>query len=141
MKVFKGGTVAHVQEISAKGGQMRVQRGPVLVLMMVLEFVLGAFGATDPRARALVSDAALAMGGEERLRGLHSLEIKGIGHRYMLEQSERPEGPWLIDYFQIVEQRDLARERIRRDTNSRGCDSTPKRDEARIRRLCSRSSA
>jgi hypothetical protein len=109
---------------SRKGAHMRVQRGPVLVLMMVLELVLGAVGATDPRARALVADAARAMGGEERLRVLHALEIKGIGHRYMLEQSERPEGPWLMDYFQVVEKRDLAESRIRRDTSSRGCDST-----------------
>jgi len=64
------------------------------------------------------------MGGEERLRGLHSIAFKGIGHRYMLEQSERPQVPGSLITFRFPRRRDLAAGRIRRETKSRGCDST-----------------
>jgi len=104
----------------------RYQLGLFVKLGFVLMLITPGFAAISPSdaVRSLVRHSVQAMGGEERLRGLHSMSFKGIGHRYMLEQSERPEGPWLLDYFQISEERDLDRGRIRRETKSRGCDST-----------------
>lgn len=54
------------------------------------------------------------MGGEEKLRGVKSVQIDGVGHTYFVEQSERPEGPWIVDYQQISEQRDYDKNRLRR---------------------------
>jgi hypothetical protein len=84
-----------------------------------------AGGQTDSQtARARVQAAIQAMGGEERLRAIHTDKLEGIGHRYMLEQSERPEGPWVLDYFQITQKRDFDHGRLLEERRSRGCDST-----------------
>lgn len=84
-----------------------------------------ALGGTDSDlARARVRAAIQVMGGEERLRAIHSDQLKGIGHRYMTEQSERPEGPWLLDYFEITQDRDFDHGRLIEKRRSRGCDST-----------------
>ena len=75
-------------------------------------------------AQQLVKGAIRAMGGESLLRSINAISLKGIGHRYMLEQSQRPEGPWLLDYFQITETRDFRHVRSRQTIVSRGCNST-----------------
>lgn len=81
-------------------------------------FVLLAIGAIEPCALAAahpgtddaqgeVASAIMAMGGGQVLDSVHSLEFAAVGHRNMLEQSLRPEGPWWQDYFQIDEIRDF----------------------------------
>lgn len=80
--------------------------------------------AAQKDAKAYVNAAILAMGGTDRLQSIHSLSFKAIGQRAMLEQSERPEGPWLMDYFQVSEFLDYAHDRQRVDRQSRGCGST-----------------
>lgn len=67
--------------------------------------------------------AISAMGGEARLRSIKSLTLEFVGHQWALEQSERPEGPWLSSYQQGTEIRDLTKgrqwlESQRRDWNS-----------------------
>lgn len=42
-----------------------------------------------------------------------------MGHTYFVEQSERPEGPWIVDYQQISELRDYSGKRLRRTTAER----------------------
>lgn len=59
-------------------------------------------------AHAAVMAAIDAMGGEQVLASVHSLEFDAIGHRNMLEQSLRPEGPWWQDYFQLDEIQDFS---------------------------------
>ena len=44
-------------------------------------------------AADLLRSALAAMGGEEKIRALKTLHITMMGHRNLLEQSERPEGP------------------------------------------------
>ena len=99
-------------------------RLPFLVVLLVLlpaVFLRPCLAtAKEDEARELIRLAMRAMGGEERLRAIESVSFKGIGHRYMLEQSERPEGPWLLDYFQISEVRDFRKGRLRQATESRG---------------------
>jgi hypothetical protein len=85
---------------------------------------LWAKTSNEADAQELVKAAIRAMGGESQLRSIDAVSLKGIGHRYMLEQSERPEGPWLLDYFQIAETRDYRHERLRQTVVSRGCNST-----------------
>jgi adenosine deaminase len=59
------------------------------------------------------------MGGESNLRELKSMQLEGVAHQHLLEQSERPEGPWLVDYHEFSELRDLASARLRRTIKSR----------------------
>ena len=92
-------------------------------IAFVLLLVALPAAAQQPAARDLIHKALDAVGGEERLRGIHAVEIKGIGHRYALEQSERPEGPWLVQYEQIDEVRDFDHHRIRDEIDGRGYET------------------
>lgn len=74
-------------------------------------------------ARAVVERGIAAMGGEERLRAVHAVELRGIGHRNALEQSERPEGPWLQQYEQVHSLRDLDGQRVREEIDGRGYET------------------
>jgi len=64
--------------------------------------------AAPASAAALLSKAIEAMGGEGTLNGIRALSLVGMGHQWALEQSERPEGPWLSTYMQRSEVRDVA---------------------------------
>jgi hypothetical protein len=80
-------------------------------LSLALSALLGVAPAVsasrpDP-ARVELGRAIAAMGGEATLQSVHSLSFAAIGHRNMVEQSVRPEGPWFEDYFQIEETRDF----------------------------------
>ena len=97
-----------------------------LATVLLFGSLLGSTGhlafdrPTDARARALVHAAIDVMGGEESLRSLQSIQTEGIGHSYSIEQSERPEGPWLVSYEEVTELRDYAHQRLRRSTRTRG---------------------
>lgn len=81
-------------------------------------------GAAVPGSALDVVDAGLsAMGGAARLSTL-SVEVDSIGHQFALEQSERPEGPWLVIYQQRTETRDPCRRRLLRVQSVRNW-STP----------------
>ena len=62
-------------------------------------------------AQEVVGKAIEAMGGEARLKSLKSLTLDSVGHSWALEQSERPEGPWLAIYNQRLEVRDYEHDR------------------------------
>lgn len=66
-----------------------------------------------------IQQAIAAVGGENRLTSIKSLKFETIGHEWALEQSERPEGPWLAQYVQGTELRDPSGERLRRQTQRR----------------------
>ena len=80
--------------------------------------------STHTRAVELIHKAMDALGGEDKLRAIHSVEIKGIGFINELEQSERPEGPWLPNFFQDDEIRDFSQLRMRTVTQSRTLNFT-----------------
>ena len=65
--------------------------------------------------QGLVAQSMQAMGGEGRLAAIHSLEYVAVGERAMVEQSERPTGPYFIDRFRVHEVRDFDRQRVRID--------------------------
>src|SRR6478736_6386410 len=46
-------------------------------------------------ARAVLVRAAVAMGGEANLRRIVTVHYDWRGYRNLLEQSERPDGPWI----------------------------------------------
>jgi hypothetical protein len=59
-------------------------------LGVIFACLSSVIAAKDELTLTMIRRSVQAMGGEKVLRGLHSLEIKGIGHRYMREQSQRP---------------------------------------------------
>lgn len=63
---------------------------------------------TPMQAPAVLAKAIAAMGGETTLTNVRAVAIEAMGHQWALEQSERPEGPWLSTYQQRSEVRDLA---------------------------------
>jgi len=81
--------------------------------------VSSASQTSGETARGIVAAAIAAMGGEDKLRALKSLRIEGVGHINFLEQSERPEGPWIVGYEQFTELRDLTGGRLQRAVESR----------------------
>lgn len=74
-------------------------------------------------ARREVMAAVKAMGGEPVLSSVHGIEFDAVGHRNMLEQSLRPDGPWWQDYFQLSEVRDFTARSERVDSQHRGYSS------------------
>ncbi|HEY0099463.1 MAG TPA: hypothetical protein VGB76_10990 [Pyrinomonadaceae bacterium] len=80
--------------------------------------------STSEEAKRLVGSALEAMGGEARWRALKSVGVEGIGHVNAVEQSERPEGPYIVSYEQTNELIDLAGARMRRTVESRDTQTT-----------------
>jgi hypothetical protein len=80
--------------------------------------------STHTRAVELIHQSMDALGGEEKLRAIHAIEIKGIGVINELEQSERPEGLWLPNFFQSDEVRDFAPFRLKNTTQTRTLNFT-----------------
>jgi len=79
--------------------------------------------AQDTRsARATVERSIEAMGGAA-LRSLQAVSVESIGHRYAIEQSERPEGPWIAWYTQTDEIRDHQNGRLRTTSTRRWIQS------------------
>ncbi|MBX7174600.1 MAG: hypothetical protein K1X72_26735 [Pyrinomonadaceae bacterium] len=93
------------------------------IIFIVLLFLFARFIQAHPipqnEAQTLIRAAMEAMGGEAKLRELKSVQFEGIGHNFAIEQSERPEGPWIVAYSQNVETRDLVNNRVRFSVQNR----------------------
>jgi hypothetical protein len=74
--------------------------------------------ATAP-ARATIDRAIEAMGGKAALDAVARLQIETIGHEFFIDQSEQPEGPFIVRYLQTSEMRDVTRGRSRTETQQR----------------------
>jgi hypothetical protein len=72
-----------------------------------------AFSA-DAASTALLKQALEAQGGEQKLRAIQSVSFEASGYRNMLEQSERPEGPYLVTFQKTAELHDHAHHALRR---------------------------
>jgi hypothetical protein len=75
---------------------------------VLLAFPLVAWGQSTSSAADLLHEGLTAMGGEQKVRALGSLHLQATVVRNMLEQSERPEGPYILENDQAEEWRDLA---------------------------------
>jgi hypothetical protein len=94
----------------------------MLKIPVCLLGVLLAAAPQPPRAespRAVITKAIDAVGGEAALKSITSLQIDAIGHDYFIEQSERPEGPFIVRYLQTSEKRDVAGGRSRLESQQR----------------------
>lgn len=101
---------------------LKISVSAVLLLALLFGVISRStivYASPDDQARTLVHTAAEKMGGEEKLRSLKSVQIDGIGHTFFIEQSERPEGPWIVNYKQVTELRDYSNQRVRLTSQSR----------------------
>lgn len=87
------------------------------VLLVAVAFsALPAF-ATDSPTTMLLKQALAAQGGEQRLRAVRSVSFQSTGYRNMIEQSERPEGPYFVSFFDATEQHDHAHGALQRQSD------------------------
>ena len=71
-------------------------------------------------ARKLINDSINAMGGAEKLNAVKSIHTRSVGHTNLLEQSERPDGPWYVVYQKTEEWRDVEHGNIHRTYEQTG---------------------
>jgi hypothetical protein len=86
------------------------QRAVALVCLHLLAFC--AFAQSS--AKDIVRAALSAQGGEQKLRTLKNVSFDALGYRNMVEQSERPEGPYVTEFDHISEIHDQAQHRFYR---------------------------
>jgi hypothetical protein len=96
--------------------------------MLLSACLLAALAApVTPPAPDAAHDAVVraidALGGEAALKAIVALDIESIGHDYYIDQSERPEGPFVVGYVSTVEKRDVAGGRSRLETQQRNVQS------------------
>lgn len=89
-----------------------------LVLIAAIQFLPGSLHAADQAARKLLGQALAAQGGEAKLRQTENVQWEASGYRNMLEQSERPEGPYITEFLTISEIHDFEHHRYRSATES-----------------------
>ncbi|HEX4438753.1 MAG TPA: MBL fold metallo-hydrolase [Thermoanaerobaculia bacterium] len=65
------------------------------LVLSISAVVAAATGSPDASARKVVQTAMTRMGGADALRRFDALSLETVGYRNLLEQSERPEGPWI----------------------------------------------
>jgi hypothetical protein len=74
--------------------------------------------AAERPAITLLQSAIAAQGGEAALRSIKTLRVKTDGYRNMLEQSERPEGPYIVEFQRVTVEHDVTKHRWRARTES-----------------------
>ena len=82
--------------------------------------------AQSPRdqAVALLHQAAEALGGEAALRSTTAVELSGMSVWHQREQSERPEGPWVLTFADFTDTRNFAADAVRRTGRVRGYNTS-----------------
>lgn len=84
-------------------------------LIAIFALMIGQVAlAGEASAQKLLRQAIAAQGGEESLRSARTVEWRLEGYRNMLEQSERPEGPYIPEIQQVREVHDFAEGRFAR---------------------------
>lgn len=71
------------------------------VVVVLFAISAAAIAQSQQSAADLLHAGLAAMGGEEKLRGISGLHIVATAERNMLEQSERPEGPYFVENDQV----------------------------------------
>lgn len=79
----------------------------------IFHCVAATAGTPPDAAHRELNDAIQAMGGVKVLRHIQRVHLVAHGYRNMLEQSERPEGPWIPDFSHVDQQVDFARHEVR----------------------------
>src|ERR1043166_6521814 len=74
--------------------------------------------AADPAASTVVRDAIDAMGGEARLRAIHSIHLSIMASGAQIEGADRPEAPWQINHYLLDDWLDYEHGAWRKDVQS-----------------------
>jgi hypothetical protein len=99
--------------------RIQISAGLLLSSLIAVGFMLAptcTYGA-DRKSIALLHQAIQAQGGEQTLRSLKSVQWESFGYRNELEESERPEGPYITEFDTLTEVHDLAGNRYRNVTD------------------------
>jgi hypothetical protein len=88
-------------------------------LFIALAYPLAAVANSQMDAASLLHEALDAQGGEARLRAARCWSWRATGYRNLLEQSERPSGPYVTEFDAVAEAHDLRRGRLRRAVEAR----------------------
>lgn len=72
------------------------------------------------QANLLIDQGLAALGGENLLRSIRRTDAKLIDHTYLIEQSERPEGPYFANYRDGVEIADFQEDEVRFEGKYKG---------------------
>jgi hypothetical protein len=92
---------------------IRLNVGLFLASFSFLMWIPTSTHAADRKATALLHQAIQAQGGEQALRSLKSVQWEAFGYRNELEESERPEGPYITEFDTLTEVHDFAGNRYR----------------------------
>lgn len=80
------------------------------IFLFVVLFLIPVY--PQQTAKDILNKSFKAIGGKSKLENLKSIETEKIGYRHWLEQSERPEGPWVMNFEEIHEIRDIKNNRL-----------------------------
>ena len=70
-------------------------------------------------AQQILNRCVQEFGGEAKVKSIRYLTTNVLSHSHMLEQSERPQGPYIVAYEQGKELIDLATPGFRKETNAK----------------------
>lgn len=96
---------------------MRIKWLAATLLTLIATDVTPAH-AMDEKTSQLLDAALTAQGGEEALRAIQSIQWEAVGYRNALEQSERPEGPYLTEFDTLAVVHDFAHHRLAETTQA-----------------------
>jgi hypothetical protein len=74
--------------------------------------------AAEPTAQTIVREALDAMGGESRLRAIHSVRMATVASAPSIEGADRPEPPWQMSHYLLDDWLDYAHGAWRKDVQS-----------------------
>jgi len=98
-----------------------MNRRALVLPLVLLSLNVGSAQSDSERAHEYLTEAVKQMGGEAALRALKTVRLEAIGHREMVEQSERPEGPYVVEYDHVIVQlRDLEHQRWKQTVTLNG---------------------
>ncbi len=88
------------------------------LVVIALVFLSGVAPSAEKNARSVLESSAKSMGGVAALQSIKSITYTAVGERDMVEQSERPSGPYFIDHFRERQTRDLVNHRVKIERTS-----------------------
>jgi hypothetical protein len=96
------------------------------VFLLLSAFTLAAQTRPHPSLdRSLLDRGIAAMGGLEKLEAIERTAWESRGHTNLLEQSERPEGPWIVQYLKRTEHRDFQKKLVSRTDANEATPGNP----------------
>jgi hypothetical protein len=90
-----------------------VSHSPAMRIVALLLLLPTAAIAADQRSTKLLHQALEAQGGEAKMRAIKNVTWEASGYRNELEESERPEGPYITDFLAVKEVHDFQGNRFR----------------------------